>query len=82
MLSIPDCDLADYKEWSNNFDKRIESFKSDKRRFVKFEDRKIESTLTLENCKGISKGKMSSILLQFRLTKLKCCAQNTVTTTK
>ncbi|XP_078357413.1 uncharacterized protein LOC144642323 [Oculina patagonica] len=55
MLSISDCDLADYKEWSNNFDKRIESFKSDKRRFVKFEDRKIESTLTLENCKGISK---------------------------
>lgn len=68
MLSISVGDISDYKEWSNNFDKRVESFKSDKRRFVKFEDRKNESTMTLENYKGISKGKMSSILLQFRLT--------------
>jgi len=55
-------DKTDYKEWSQGFDKRLETFKSDEGRFVKFEDRRYESNLTLENFKGISKGKMRNML--------------------
>ena len=62
MLTIAAADVTDYKEWSKSFDKRVEVLKSDKRRFVKFEDRKDESILTLENNKGISKGKLNNSL--------------------
>ena len=61
MLIILVGDITDYKEWSKNFNERVESFMSDSSRFVKFEDRKNESNLTLENYKGISKGKMGNI---------------------
>ena len=63
MLTISVADITDDKEWSKSFEKRVEFFKSDSRRFVKFEDRKNESNLTLENYKGISKGKMGNISL-------------------
>ena len=55
-------DNTDYKEWSPGFNKRLEAFKSDEGRFVKFEDRRYESNLTLENFMGISKGKMRNVL--------------------
>ena len=50
--------MAHYREWSSNFTKMEESLKSDKSRFVRHEDRRDESDLTLENYKGISKGKI------------------------
>ena len=64
FLYISVGDITDYKKWSESFDQRVESFKLDERRFVRFEDRKNESILTLENNKGISKGKMGITLLQ------------------
>jgi len=60
---ISAADMTNYKEWSEGFDKRLEAFKSDKKRFVKFEDRRNESNLTLENFKGLSKGKMRNMLV-------------------
>lgn len=61
--------MSDYKEWHKNFNKYIETLQSDERRFVKFEDRKKESVMTLESFKTMCKGKYKTTWRGVELVK-------------
>ena len=56
--------LSDYTEWSRGFDEKVEELKSAKSRFVKHEDMRNESDLTLEDYKRMSGGKNSTIFVR------------------